>query len=46
MSEHSRFNEEHYRDCSDCWDDHHDFMLDAAHDAALDALAEAEEALA
>ena len=44
MSEHSRFDEEHCRVCSDCYADRLDFMQEQADEARLDALAEAEEA--
>lgn len=36
MSEHSRFNEEHYRNCQDCYDDHLDFMQEQEQDARAD----------
>lgn len=43
MSEHSRFNEEHYRNCQSCYDDHLDFMDEQEAEARLDALIEATE---
>lgn len=43
MSEHSRFDAEHYRTCQDCYEDHLDFMQEQADDARLDAMAAASE---
>lgn len=43
MNEHSRFNEEHYRNCQPCYEDHLDFMQEQEADARLDAMAEASE---
>jgi len=40
MEEHSRFNEEHYRNCQDCYEAHLDFMQECEMDARAD---EAEE---
>ena len=37
---HSRFDEEHYRNCQYCYDDHLDFMQECEMDARAD---EAEE---
>lgn len=42
MNEHSRFDEEHYRNCQDCYEDHLDFMQEQADEARLDAMIEAE----
>lgn len=42
MSEHSRFDEEHYRNCQDCYEDHLDFMQECEMDARLDAMIESE----
>lgn len=41
--DHSRFNEEHYRNCQDCYEDHLDFMMECEMDAKLDAMSEMEE---
>ena len=43
MNEHSRFNEEHYRNCQPCYEDHLDFMHEQEMDARLDAAIAAEE---
>lgn len=43
QEEHSRFNEDHYRNCQPCYEDHLDFMQDQESDARLDAMAEASE---
>lgn len=40
---HSRFNEEHYRNCQPCCDDHLDFMQEQEMDARLDAMIEGED---
>lgn len=40
---HSRFNEEHYRTCQDCYEAHLDFMMECEMDARLDAMSEREE---
>jgi hypothetical protein len=40
---HSRFDEEHYRNCQDCYEDHLDFVQECEDDARLDAMAEREE---
>ena len=40
---HSRFDEEHYRNCQPCYEDHLDFMQECEDDARLDALSEQEE---
>lgn len=37
---HSRFDEDHYRNCQSCYDDHLDFMSECEMDARAD---EAEE---
>lgn len=42
MNEHSRFDEEHRAECSDCYADHLDFMQEQADDARLDAMIEME----
>ena len=39
---HSRFDEEHYRNCPLCYDDYFDFMYDCEMDARMDADAEQE----
>ena len=33
---HSRFNEEHYRHCQDCYEDHLDFMQEMEMEARMD----------
>jgi hypothetical protein len=38
--DHSRFNEEHYRNCQDCYDAHCDFMQECEMDARADEAAE------
>lgn len=40
---HSRFDEEHYRNCQPCYEDHLDFMQDCEMDARMDAAAEREQ---
>lgn len=40
--EHSRFNEEHYKNCQPCYEDHLDFMQECEMDARMDAEAERE----
>lgn len=40
---HSRFNEEHYRNCQPCYEDHLDFMQEQEMDARLDAMSERED---
>lgn len=40
--EHSRWDDEHRRNCEDCNADWHDAMQDMADDARLDAMAEME----
>lgn len=40
---HSRFNEEHYRNCDDCWEAHLDFMNECEMDARADEAAERAE---
>lgn len=40
---HSRFDEEHYKNCQSCYDDHLDFMYDCEMDARMDAEAEREQ---
>lgn len=40
---HSRFDEEHYKNCQDCYEDHLDFVQECEDDARLDAMAEREE---
>lgn len=37
MDEHSRFNEEHYRNCQDCYENHLDFMQEMEMEARMDA---------
>ena len=39
---HSRWDEDHRSICEDCYSDWYDAMQDMAHDAKLDAMAEAE----
>lgn len=34
--DHSRFNEEHYRHCQDCYEDHLDFMQEMEMEARMD----------
>lgn len=36
-SEHSRFNEDHYKNCQDCFEDHLDFEEECRQDEAADA---------
>jgi protein-arginine kinase activator protein McsA len=49
QEEHSRFNEEHYRNCQPCYEDHLDFMQDHpakcsdCYEAALDFAMEQED---
>lgn len=43
MEQHSRFDEDHRRNCTDCYADYIDFCQDQADDARLDAMIEAEE---
>lgn len=43
MDNHSRFDEEHCRVCSDCYADRLDFLWEQADEARLDAMAEADE---
>ena len=38
MDEHSRFNEEHYRTCQDCYEYHLDFMQEMEMEARIDAM--------
>ena len=40
---HSRFDENHYRNCNPCYDDHLDFMHEQEMDARLDAAEAAAE---
>ena len=40
---HSRFDEEHYRHCQPCYEDHLDFMQDCEMDARMDEASEREE---
>ena len=42
-NEHSRFNEEHYMNCQDCYEAYLDFIQDMEMDARLDAMSEREE---
>ena len=35
-TEHSRFDEEHYRNCQDCYEDHLDFMQEMEMEARMD----------
>lgn len=35
--DHSRFDEEHYRHCQDCYEDHLDFMQEMETEARMDA---------
>ena len=42
-TEHSRFNEEHYRHCQDCYEDHLDFMQEMEMEALMDAMSERAE---
>ncbi|CAN5654329.1 hypothetical protein BH23PAT2_BH23PAT2_07670 [soil metagenome] len=39
-AKHSRFDEEHYKNCDDCYSDHLDFMQEQEMDARIDAMAE------
>lgn len=41
--QHSRFNEEHYRHCQDCYEDHLDFMQEMEMEARMDEASEREE---
>ena len=40
---HSRFDEDHYRNCEDCYDAHLDFMQECEMDARADEAAERAE---
>lgn len=40
---HSRFDEEHYRNCQPCYEDHLDFMQEMAMEARMDEAMEGEE---
>ncbi len=40
---HSRFDEEHYRNCPLCYDDYFDFMQDQEMDARMDEASERAE---
>ena len=40
---HSRFNEEHYMNCQDCYEAHLDFMQEMEMEARIDAMSEGEE---
>lgn len=40
---HSRFDEEHYRNCQDCYEDHLDFMQEMEMEARIDEMSEREE---
>ena len=35
-TEHSRFDEEHYMNCQDCYEDHLDFMQEMKMEAKID----------
>lgn len=37
IENHSRFDEEHYRYCQDCYEDHLDFMQEMEMEARMDA---------
>lgn len=36
LEQHSRFDEEHYRNCQDCYEDHMDFMQEMEMEARID----------
>lgn len=40
---HSRFDEEHYRNCQPCYEDHLDFMQECEMDARMDEASERAE---
>lgn len=40
---HSRFDEDHYRHCQPCYEDHLDFMQDQEMDARMDEASERAE---
>lgn len=40
---HSRFDEEHYRNCQPCYEDHLDFMQEMEMEARMDEAMEREE---
>jgi hypothetical protein len=41
--DHSRFNEEHYRNCQPCYEDHLDFVQECEMDARMDEASERAE---
>jgi len=43
MDEHSRFNEEHYRNCQDCYENHLDFMQEMEMESRADTQENNEE---
>lgn len=43
MEQHSRFDEEHRRNCEDCYSDYLDFCMEQEDEARLDAMIEASE---
>ena len=44
MNEHSRFDQDHIAECSDCYEAALDFAMEQEDDARLDAMAEMEVA--
>ncbi len=42
MDEHSRFDDEHRAECSDCYEAYMDFCMEQEDDARLDAMIEME----
>ena len=42
MDEHSRFDEQHRSECSDCYEAYLDFCMEQEDEARLDAMAEME----